>query len=87
MLDHTLSNIDRNLPLTLHSWPDALDLAFLHCASGQRPQLDYGPLAAGFHGRPGDGSPCEPDLLAQIVDEATPHDPLVLAGTMVTMAC
>jgi len=28
MLDRTLSNIDRNLPLTLHGWPDALDLAF-----------------------------------------------------------
>ncbi|MGA8618872.1 MAG: hypothetical protein WB660_10210 [Candidatus Sulfotelmatobacter sp.] len=27
MLDRTLTNIDPNLPLTLHSWPDALDLA------------------------------------------------------------
>ena len=28
LLDRTLSGIDRNLPLTLHSWPDALELAF-----------------------------------------------------------
>lgn len=134
MLDRTLGNIDRNLPLTLHSWPDALDLAFFPARAatgalgimgllagmlaitgtfgvatysvskrmrefGIRVALGAarGELIRAALGRPLllllSGSIAglalgvlASRLLAQIVYEATPHDPLVLAGTMLTMA-
>jgi ABC-type antimicrobial peptide transport system permease subunit len=134
MLDRTLSGIDRNLPLTLHSWPDALDLAFFPARAATAAPGVMGLLAAmlaitGTFGvatysvsrrmkefgirvalgaahvemiRAALGRPLmlllsgsiaglalgilASLLLAQIVYEATPHDPLVLAGTIVTMA-
>jgi predicted permease len=134
MLDRTLSGIDRNLPLTLHSWPDALDLAFFPARAATAALGIMGLLAAmlaitGTFGvatysvskrmkefgirvalgaahvemiRAALGRPLmlllsgsiaglalgilASRLLAQIVYEATPHDPLVLAGTIVTMA-
>jgi len=134
MLDRTLSNIDRNLPLTLHSWPDALDLAFFPARAATAALGIMGLLAAllaitGTFGvatynvskrtkefgirvvlgaarveliRAALGRPIllllsgsiaglalgllASRLLAQIVYQATPHDPLVLAGTIVTMA-
>jgi predicted permease len=133
-LDHTLNNIDRNLPLTLHSWPDALDLAFFPARAATAALGIMGLLAAmlaitGTFGvatysvskrmkefgirvalgaarvelmRAALGRPLmlllsgsiaglvlgtlASRLLAQIVYQATPHDPLVLAGTMSTMA-
>jgi predicted permease len=131
---HALNGIDPNLPLTLHSWPDALDLVLfpakaatgalgimgllaamlaitgifgmasysvsrrmkelgirvalganhleligaalgrplLHLLSGSIAGLLLGVLAS--------------HLLAQIVYQATPQDPLVLGGVFVTMA-
>jgi len=134
MLDRTLSKIDRNLPLTLHSWPDALDLAFFPARAATGALGIMGFLAAllaitGTFGvatysvskrmkefgirvalgaareeliRAALGRPLllllsgsvaglalgvlASRLLAQIVYEATPHDPLVLGGTMLTMA-
>jgi predicted permease len=134
MLDRTLSGIDRNLPLTLHSWPDALDLAFFPARAATAALGIMGLLAAmlavtGTFGvatysvskrmkefgirvalgaarveliRAALGRPLllllsgsivglalgvlASRLLAQIVYEATPHDPLVLGGTMLTMA-
>jgi predicted permease len=134
MLDRTLSNIDRNLPLTLHSWPDALDLAFFPARAATAALGIMGLLAAmlaitGTFGvatysvskrmkefgirvalgaarmevvraalsRPLilllSGSVAglalgilATRLLAQIVYEATPRDPLVLGGTIVSMA-
>ena len=134
MLDRTLSNIDRNLPLTLHSWPDALDLAFFPARAATAALGIMGLLAAllaitGTFGvatynvskrtkefgirvalgaarveliRAALGRPIllllsgsiaglalgllASRLLAQIVYEATPRDPLVLGGTMLTMA-
>jgi len=133
MLDRTLSNIDRNLPLTLHSWPDALDLALFPARAATAALGIMGLLAAmlaitGTFGvatysvskrmrefgirvalgaapveliRAALGRPLllllsgsiaglvlgvlASRLLAQIVYEATPHDPMVLAGTMLTM--
>jgi predicted permease len=134
MLDRALSGIDRNLPLTLHSWPDALDLAFFPARAATAALGIMGLLAAmlavtGTFGvatysvskrmkefgirvalgaarveliRAALGRPLllllsgsivglalgllASRLLAQIVYEATPHDPLVLGGTMLTMA-
>jgi predicted permease len=134
LLDRTLSDIDRNLPLTLHSWPDALDLAFFPARAATAALGIMGLLAAmlavtGTFGvatysvskrmkefgirvalgaarveliRAALGRPLllllsgsiaglalgvlASRLLAQIVYEATPHDPLVLGGTIVTMA-
>jgi predicted permease len=134
MLDRKLSDIDRNLPLTLHSWPDALDLAFFPARAATAALGIMGLLAAmlavtGTFGvatysvskrmkefgirvalgaarveliRAALGRPfllllsgsivglalgvLASRLLAQIVYEATPHDPLVLGGTMLTMA-
>ena len=134
MLDRTLSDIDRNLPLTLHSWPDALDLAFFPARAATAALGIMGMLAAmlaitGTFGvatysvskrmkefgirvalgaarreliRAALGRPLmlllsgsiaglvlgmlASRLLAQIVYEATPYDPLVLGGTIVTMA-
>ena len=133
-VSHVMNGIDPNLPLTLHSWPDALDLVLfpakaatgalgimgllaamlaitgifgmasysvsrrmkelgirvalganhleligsalgrplLHLLSGSIAGLLLGVLAS--------------HLLAQIVYEATPQDPLVLGGVFVTMA-
>jgi ABC-type antimicrobial peptide transport system permease subunit len=133
-LDHTLSNIDRNLPLTLHSWADAMDLAFFPARAATAALGIMGLLAAmlaitGTFGvatysvskrmkefgiRVALGAArveliqaalgrsllllltgsiaglalgvLASRLLAQIVYEATPHDPLVLSGTIVTMA-
>ncbi len=133
MLDRTLSGIDRNLPLTLHSWPDALDLAFFPARAATAALGIMGLLAAmlavtGTFGvatytvskrmkefgirvalgaarveliRAALGRPLllllsgsivglglgmlASRLLAQIVYEATPQDPLVLGGTIVTM--
>jgi len=134
MLDRTLSDIDRNLPLTLHSWPDALDLAFFPARAATSALGIMGLLAAmlaitGTFGvatysvskrmkefgirvalgaarveliRAALGRPLllllsgsvaglalgmfASRLLAQIVYQATPYDPLVLGGTMLTMA-
>jgi ABC-type lipoprotein release transport system permease subunit len=134
MLDRSLSNIDRNLPLTLHSWPEAMDLAFFPARAATAALGIMGLLAVmlaitGTFGvatysvskrmkefgirvalgaarveliRAALGRPLlllfsgsiaglalgvlASRLLAQIVYEATPHDPLVLAGTMLTMA-
>ena len=134
MLDRTLSNIDRNLPLTLHSWPEAMDLAFFPARAASAALGIMGLLAAmlaitGTFGvasysvskrmkefgirvalgaarveliRAALGRPLllllsgsvagltlgvlASRLLAQIVYEATPRDPLVLGGTMLTMA-
>jgi len=133
-LDRTLTSIDPNLPLTLHSWPDALDLALFPARAATAALGIMGVLAAmlavtGTFGvatysvskrmkelgirvalgaarvelmRSALGRPIilllsgslvglvlgilASRLLAQIVYEATPHDPLVLAGTMLTMA-
>jgi predicted permease len=134
MLDRTLSDIDRNLPLTLHSWPDALDVAFFPARAATAALGIMGLLAAmlaitGTFGvatysvskrmkefgirvalgaarveliRAALGRPLllllsgcvaglalgmfTSRLLAQIVYQATPYDPLVLGGTMLTMA-
>ncbi|HKU28509.1 MAG TPA: ABC transporter permease [Candidatus Sulfotelmatobacter sp.] len=134
MLDRTLSNIDRNLPLTLHSWADAMDLAFFPARAATAALGIMGVLAAmlaitGTFGvatysvskrmkefgirvavgaarvelvRAALGRPLllllsgsiaglglgvlASRLLAQIVYEATPRDPLVLGGAIVTMA-
>ncbi len=134
MLDRTLSDIDRNLPLTLHSWPDALDVAFFPARVATAALGIMGLLAAmlaitGTFGvatysvskrmkefgirvalgaarveliRAALGRPLllllsgcvaglalgisTSRLLAQIVYQATPYDPLVLVGTMLTMA-
>jgi len=134
MLDRTLSDIDRNLPLTLHSWPDALDVAFFPARAATAALGIMGLLAAmlaitGTFGvatyivskrmkefgirvalgaarveliRAALGRPLllllsgcvaglalgmfATRLLAQIVYQATPYDPLVLGGTMLTMA-
>lgn len=134
MLDRTLSNIDPNLPLTLHSWPDALDVAFFPARAATAALGIMGLLAAmlaitGIFGvatynvskrmkefgirvalgaarvemiRAALGRPLllllsgsivglglgvlASRLLAQIVYEATPHDPLVMGGTLLTMA-
>jgi predicted permease len=134
MLDRTLSDIDRNLPLTLHSWPDALDVAFFPPRAATAALGIMGLLAAmlaitGTFGvatysvskrmkefgirvalgaarveliRAALGRPLllllsgcvaglalgmfASRLLAQIVYQATPYDPLVLGGTMLTMA-
>jgi predicted permease len=133
-LDRTLTGIDPNLPLTLHSWPDALDLALFPARAATAALGIMGLLAAmlaitGTFGiatynvskrmkelgirvalgaarveliRSALGRPLilllsgsaaglvmgmlASRLLAQIVYEATPRDPLVLVGTMVTMA-
>jgi predicted permease len=133
MLDRTLSNIDRNLPLTLHSWRDALDLAFFPARAATAALGIMGLLGAmlaitGTFGvatysvskrmkefgirlalgaarvelvRTALGRPLilllsgsiaglmlgmlASRLLAQIVYEATPRDPWVLAGTILTM--
>lgn len=135
MLDRTLSSIDRNLPLTLHSWSDAMNLAFFPARAATAALGIMGLLAAvlaitGTFGvatysvskrmkefgirvalgaqrmeltRAALGRPLKllglgciaglilgalaSRLLAQIVYQATPHDPLVLGGTMLTMAC
>jgi predicted permease len=134
MLDRTLGDIDRNLPLTLHSWPDALDVAFFPARAATAALGIMGLLAAmlaitGTFGvatysvskrmkefgirvalgatrveliRAALGRPLllllsgcvaglalgmfASRLLAQIVYQATPYDPLVLGGTMLTMA-
>jgi ABC-type antimicrobial peptide transport system permease subunit len=134
MLDRTLSDIDRNLPLTLHSWPDALDVAFFPARAATAALGIMGLLAAmlaitgtfgvatysvskrmkefGIRVALGAGrveliraalgrplllllSGCVAGLalgmfasrlLAQIVYQATPYDPLVLGGTILTMA-
>lgn len=134
MLDRTLSNIDRNLPLTLHSWQDAMDLAFFPARAATAALGIMGMLAAmlaitGTFGvatysvskrmkefgirvalgaarveliRAALGRPLllllsgsiaglllgvlASRLLAQIVYEATPRDPLVLGGAILTMA-
>ncbi len=134
MLDRALSGIDRNLPLTLHSWPDALDLAFFPARAATAALGIMGLLAAmlaitGTFGvatynvskrmkelgiraalgaarveliRSALGGPLvlllsgsaaglilgmlASRLLAQIVYQASPHDPLVLGATMLTMA-
>ena len=134
MLGRTLSNIDQNLPLTLHSWPDALDLAFFPARAATAALGIMGLLAAmlaitGTFGvatynvskrmkefgirvalgaarvemiRAALGRPLAlllsgsivglglgvlaSRLLAQIVYEATPRDPFVLGGTILTMA-
>ena len=134
MLDRTLSDIDRNLPLTLHSWPDALDVAFFPARAATAALGIMGLLAAmlaitGTFGvatysvskrmkefgirvalgaarvellRAALGRPLllllsgcvsglalgmfASRLLAQIVYQATPYDPLVLGGTILTMA-
>ena len=132
-LDRILTSIDPNLPLTLHSWSDALDLA-LFPARAATAALGIMGLLAGMLAITGTfgmatysvskrmkelgirvalgaarvelirsalGRPLilllsgsiaglmlgvlASRLLAQIVYEATPHDPLVLAGTMLTM--
>ena len=133
MLDRTLSSIDRNLPLTLHSWPDAMAVAFFPARAATAALGIMGLLAAmlaitGTFGvatysvskrmkefgirvalgaarveliRAALGRPLilllsgsiaglalgilASRLLAQIVYEATPRDPLVLAGTILTM--
>ena len=133
-LDRTLSDIDRNLPLTLHSWADAMDLAFFPARAATAALGIMGLLAAmlattGTFGvatysvskrmkefgirvalgaarveliRAALGRPLllllsgsiaglalgvlASRLLAHIVYEATPQDPVVLGGTMVTMA-
>jgi predicted permease len=133
-LSRTLTGIDPNLPLTLHSWPDALDLALFPARAATAALGIMGLLAAmvaitgifgtatytvskrmkelGIRlalgaqrvelvlaalGRPLllllSGSIAglvlgmlASRLLAQIVYEATPRDPLVLGGVMVTMA-
>lgn len=135
MLDRTLSGIDPNLPLTLHSWPDAMDLAFFPARAATAALVIMGLLAAmlaitGTFGvatysvskrikefgirvalgaarveliRAALGRPLllllsgsiagltmgafASRLLSQIVYEATPRDPLVLGGTILTMAC
>ena len=134
MLDRTLSGIDRNLPLTLHSWPDALDLAYFPARAATATLGIMGLLGAmlaitGTFGvttysvskrtkefgirvalgaarveliRAALSRPLllllsgsiaglalgvlASRLLGQIVYEATPQDPLVLGGTMLTMA-
>jgi predicted permease len=133
-LDRTLSSIDPNLPLTLHSWPDALELAMFPARAATAALGIMGLLAAmlaitGIFGmatysvskrmkelgirvalggarveliRSALGRPLvlllsgsiaglvlgmlASRLLAQIVYEATPCDPLVLGGVMLTMA-
>jgi len=133
MLDRTLSSIDRNLPLTLHSWPDAMAVALFPARAATAALGIMGLLAAmlaitGTFGvatysvskrmkefgirvalgaarveliRAALGRPLilllsgsiaglalgilASRLLAQIVYEATPRDPLVLAGTILTM--
>jgi predicted permease len=133
-LDRTLSGIDPNLPLTLHSWPDALDLVLFPARAATAALGIMGLLAAmlattGTFGvatysvskrmkelgirvalgaaraeliRSALGRPLilllsgsvagmvlgmlASRLLAHIVYEATPRDPLVLGGTMLLMA-
>jgi len=133
MLDRTLSSIERNLPLTLHSWPDAMAVAFFPARAATAALGIMGLLAAmlaitGTFGvatysvskrmkefgirvalgaarveliRAALGRPLvlllsgsiaglmlgmlASRLLAQIVYKATPRDPLVLAGTILTM--
>ncbi len=133
-LDRTLTGIDPNLPLTLHSWLDALDLALFPARAATAALSILGLLAAmlaitGTFGvatysvskrmrelgirvalgaarveliRSALGRPLmllvsgstaglglgilANRLLAQIVYEATPRDPLVLGGTVLTMA-
>jgi predicted permease len=132
-LDRTLTSIDPNLPLTLTSWPDALDLALFPARAATAALGIMGLLAAmlaitGIFGMATysvskrmkelgirvalgaarvelirsalgrsmilllSGSMAglmlgmlASHLLAQIVYEATPRDPLVLGGTMLTM--
>ncbi len=132
-LSRTLTSIDPNLPLTLHTWPDALDLALFPARAATAALGIMGLLAAmlaitgifgtatysvskrmkelGIRvalgaqrmeltlsalGRPLflllSGSIAglvlgvlASRLLAQIVYEATPRDPLVLGGVIVTM--
>jgi predicted permease len=134
MLDRTLSSIDPNLPLTLHSWSDAMNLAFFPTRAATAALGIMGLLAAmlattGTFGvatysvskrmkefgirvalgaarmeliHAALGRPLKlllsgsvagltlgvlaSRLLAQIVYQATPRDPLVLGGTMLTMA-
>jgi ABC-type antimicrobial peptide transport system permease subunit len=45
-LDRTLTRIDPNLPLTLHSWPDALDLALFPARAATTALGTMGFLAA-----------------------------------------
>lgn len=133
-LYHALNAIDPNLPLTLHSWPDALDLALFPAKAATGALGIMGLLAAmlaltGIFGTasysvskrmkelgirvalganhvellgPALGRPLilllsgsvsglligilASHLLAQVVYEATPHDPWVLGGVFVTMA-
>jgi predicted permease len=133
-LDRTLTRIDPTLPLSLHTWPDALDLALFPARTATAALGIMGLLAAmltitGIFGlatysvskrmrelgirvalgaarveliRSALGRPLTlllsgstaglvlgmlaSSLLAQIVYEATPRDPLVLGGTMLTMA-
>jgi predicted permease len=133
-LDRILSGIDPNLPLTLHSWPDALELAMFPARAATSALGIMGLLAAmlaitGIFGmatysvskrmkelgirvalgaarmeliRSALGRPLvlllsgsvaglilgvlASRLLAQIVYQATPRDPLVLGGVMLTMA-
>jgi ABC-type antimicrobial peptide transport system permease subunit len=133
-LYHALNSIDPNLPLTLHSWPDALDLALFPAKAATGAIGIMGLLAAmlaitGIFGmasysvskrmkelgirvalgaahaeliRSALGRPLllllsgsiaglllgflASHLLAQIVYEATPRDPLVLGGVFLTMA-
>jgi predicted permease len=134
LLDRTLSRIDPNLPLTLHTWRDALDVALFPARAATTALGIMGLLAAmlaitGTFGvaaysvskrmkefgirtalgaarrelvRAALGRPMllllsgsiagmalglfANRLLAKIVYEATPADPLVLGGTVVTMA-
>jgi predicted permease len=132
-LDRTLTSINPNLPLTLRSWPDALDLAFFPTRAATAALGIMGLLAAmlaitGIFGmaaysvsrrmkelgirvalgaartqlmRSALGRPLvllacgsaaglalgvlASQLLRQVVYEATPSDPLVLGGVLLTM--
>jgi len=133
-VSHALNSIDPNLPLTLHSWPDALDLVLFPAKAATGALGIMGLLAAmlavtGIFGMASYsvskrmkelgirdalranhveligsalGRPLlyllsgsiaglflgvlASHLLAQIVYEANPQDPLVLGGVFVTMA-
>lgn len=134
LVDRTVTRVDPNLPLTLHSWPDALDMALFPARAATASLGIMGLLAAmlaitGIFGmaaysvskrmrelgiraalgaarmqlmRSALARPVilliagsvaglasgvlASRLLAQIVYEATPSDPVVLGGVLLTMA-